>query len=175
MKPLAAALPAVAALATGVAVSVPALSVSSADISTSSTCQTEQLQPSLASEQGATGQLQMVVALRNVSTSPCVLSGYPGLQLFDAGGRPLPTRVVHGGTHGAAPAPHDVVVQPAGTASFAVAYSHIPGSTGTSCPTAQRLGITPPGSDGRLPLEETLDPCGGVLHVSPVASGAAAG
>lgn len=173
MKPAAAALPTIAAIGVGIAVSVPSMSATSADSSAGTACSSSQLRPAVVSEQGATGHLQLVVALHNTSGSTCHLDGYPALQLLDGHGRAMPTKVVEGGTYDAPSYPaRPVTLSPAGVASFAVAFDHIPGSTGTSCPTAGGVAITPPHGSDRLVLDTPLDPCGGVVHVSAIAPGA---
>lgn len=173
MKPAVAALPAIAAIGVGIAVSVPSMAATSADSPAGAACSSSQLRPSVASQQGATGHLQLVVALHNTSTSTCRLDGYPALQLLDGQGRAMPTKAVDGGTYDAPTyPPRPVTLPPGGVASFAVAFDHIPGSTGTTCPTASGVAITPPHGSGRLVLETPLDPCGGVVHVSAIAPGA---
>lgn len=169
MRLLAVAVPALAALATGAAVAVPAVSATTADAALPATCDSGRLAARVLSEQGATGHIQVVVGLRNTATRPCSVTGYPDAQLLAADGRPLPTTVEHGGSP-AAPAatPRQVTLRPGGTASFALAYSHIPGSTGTACPTADRVAIIPPGAHGQVVLTTPMDPCGGVLHATPV-------
>lgn len=172
MKPAAAALPAIAAIGVGLAVSVPSMSATSADSAPPVSCSAAQLRPAVAAQQGATGHLQMVVALHNVSATSCHLTGYPGLQLLDAHDRPMTTKVVDGGTYDAPSyTPRTVTLQPGGVASFAVAWDHIPGSTGTSCPAAQKLAILPPGSSDHLTIDAPVDACGGVVHVSAIARG----
>ncbi|HET7406745.1 MAG TPA: DUF4232 domain-containing protein [Mycobacteriales bacterium] len=172
MKPAAAALPAIAAIGVGLAVSVPSMSATSADSATRVSCTAAQLRPGVAAEQGATGHLQMVIALHNLSATSCHLTGYPGLRLLDAHDKPMTTKVVDGGTYDAPSyTPRTVTLQPGGVASFAVAWDHIPGSTGTSCPAAQKLAILPPGSSDHLTIDAPVDACGGVVHVSAIARG----
>ena len=65
-----------------------------------------------------------------------------------------------------------VDLRPGDSASFDIGFDRIPGSTGAACPTSEQIAITPPAQAQALPLDVELNPCGGVLHVSPVVAGA---
>ena len=95
--------------------------------------------------QGAAGTFELTFALRNSSTSPCPMDGYPSAQLLDASGTELPTHVVSGGNYqftNFAPAP--VLLAPGATAYFNLAYSDVPTGGETTCPTAAQIEVTPP-------------------------------
>jgi hypothetical protein len=87
-------------------------------------CAPSQLAASYAGTQGATGHLEVTLALRNVSHSQCVVRGYPGVRLEDRSGRTLPLRVQQG--HGFFPdtmsAPRPVSLAPGATAHFGVSF-----------------------------------------------------
>ncbi|GAA2680907.1 MULTISPECIES: DUF4232 domain-containing protein [Actinosynnema] len=58
----------------------------------------------------------------NTGDRPCTLTGYSGLQLLDAAGRPVPTDLVRTGT----PGPEPVVVEPGASASANLRWTVVP-------------------------------------------------
>src|SRR2546426_681711 len=60
-------------------------------------CAPQQLRLAYLGGQGATGHIEASFELRDVSTRPCTLFGYPGALLLDAKGSSLPTHVQRGG------------------------------------------------------------------------------
>ena len=164
-----------AALAAVAALSTVALHPAGSTVgATPSACTSEQLTPAVSSAHGGMGHVQEIVTLRNRSSAACRVEGYPKVQLLAASGRPLPTRVVHGqASTFPDTAVRPVELRPGDSASFDIGFDRIPGSTGAACPMAQQIVITPPAQTHALPLDGQLDPCGGVLHVSPVVAGAA--
>ncbi len=52
---------------------------------------------SVAGSSGAAGTIETTVALKSTAPTPCVLGGYPGLQLLTSSGASLPTKVVRTG------------------------------------------------------------------------------
>lgn len=132
-------------------------------------CAAADLQGTVAGSQGAAGTIELTVALRNTTSAPCAIEGYPGALLYDANGSPLPTDVVRGGTFNftdfaAAP----VTVAAGSTAFFNVAYSDVPTNNAT-CPSAASLWVTPPDDTDHLTVTARIMACdGGKLTVSPV-------
>lgn len=140
-------------------------------------CQSAQLAATVTDLGVAAGNTGIEVVLRNTSTKPCSLEGYPGLQLLDAQGAGLPTTVDH------APdqlfgmvLPHLVGLAPGQAASFDVGYGDNP--TGNppppyqqACPTATQLSIFPPGDTTALSARTAIAPCEGWLTTSPVVPG----
>jgi hypothetical protein len=141
-----------------------------------SACSGSQLATSYAGTEGATGHLELTLALRNVSGRPCRLRGYPGARLLDAGGRPLPLRVSRG--HGFFPdtaaTPKAMVLKPGGRAHFGISFVTNNEFKGARvCRTAKAALSTAPGSGGRwqrvsLRAAPRISPCGNQLVVSPV-------
>jgi hypothetical protein len=142
----------------------------------STTCRATQLQASRVGSAAAAGHSVLTYGLRNTSTRACTLLGYPGVQLVDASGRPLPTQVSHGGSYTfAAETPHTVALPPSAQASFFLGYSDVPSGTETSCAPSARVDITPPGDNGVVAVADQVAPCGnGAVTVSPVHAGTAA-
>lgn len=120
----------------------------------------------------------MTVALKSLSPHPCVLGGYPSLQMLAAGGSQLPTIVVRKGNYSFTAMPPSVVTITTGeSVYFNLGYSDVPTGSETSCPVAASLEVTPPNSYTSLSLVARLGPCnGGTITVSPVfaATGTAA-
>lgn len=102
----------------------------------------------------------------------CTFFGFPGAQLLDDLGDPLPTTVVRGGGFFTNDPPHTLVdVQPHGAAMFRIHWEVIPVGNETICPTASRLAVTPPDEYVSLILPIKIQACGGGhLDMSAVAS-----
>jgi hypothetical protein len=139
-------------------------------------CSGSQLAASYAGTEGATGHLELTVALRNVSRHFCLVRGYPSARLLDAAGRALPLRVTRG--HGffpdteAVPAP--MTLKPGAKAHFGISFvtnnefkhAHV-------CRTASAAMSAAPGARPRwqrvsLRSAPRISPCGNQLVVSPV-------
>jgi hypothetical protein len=112
----------------------------------------------------------MTFALRSSSSTPCILSGYPGLLLLAAGGSALPTKVIRKGSYSfTAMAPTTVTLTSGQSADFNLGYSDVPVGNETSCPAATSMEITPPNATDHLIVTASLAPCGGgTVVVSPV-------
>jgi hypothetical protein len=139
-------------------------------------CRPSQLAVAYAGTQGATGHMEVTLALRNVSTSACRLRGYAEARLLDSTGRALPMRARRG--HGFFPdtlrAPRFVSLSPGSRARFGIsfvtnseyAHAHV-------CRTAVAAMAAPPGAAGRwervsLRPAPRISPCGDLLVLSPV-------
>jgi hypothetical protein len=123
----------------------------------------------------AAGHIVLTYGLRNVSGAPCTLFGYPGLQMSDALGKPLPTQVTHGGSYTfVAEMPSPVSLAPQAEASFYAGYSDVATGGETSCPQSAELEITPPNDPAKITLADQIAPCqNGSVTVSPVHAGTA--
>jgi hypothetical protein len=139
------------------------------------TCQASQLRASRVASSAAAGHIAVTYGLTNASAATCTLFGYPGLQMLDASGRPIPTQVSHGGSFTFPVETPMLVTMSAGAqASFFLGYADVPSGNETSCPQSARLDITPPGSTGTVQLADQIAPCGrGSVTVSPVHAGTA--
>ncbi len=143
-------------------------------------CSSSQLTLAYAGTQGATGHLEATFALHNVSGRSCALHGYPGAQLLDAAGHPLPTRLKQG--KGFFPdtllAPRQVVLRPGGDARFGLGYADNNEYVGgRPCRSAAWLKSIPPHAAQALRVALTggehprFAPCGGQLVASPIYAG----
>jgi hypothetical protein len=118
-------------------------------------CDTKELEMQLISVNGAASNVLAIVEVRNKSTHDCDLYGYAGLQLLDARGRPLSTRVSWSTDtyFGTAPAAA-IVGLPAGTAAITpdhpvAGHAYIPivwGDSAAQCAKPTQFKVTPPGA-----------------------------
>ncbi len=141
-------------------------------------CRGPQLAATYARTDGATGHMEVTIALRNVSHTACRLRGYPGAALVDGAGRRLPLHVARGS--GFFPdtraTPRPVVLAPGALAHFGIgfitnneyAHAHV-------CRTASAAMAAAPAGPGavrwqRVSLRHAprITPCGSTLTVSPV-------
>jgi len=104
----------------------------------------------------------------------CTFFGYPGAQLFDAAGDPLPTKVVRGGGFFPDRPARTVLVGAHQSASFVLHWEVVPVNDEPPCPMSASLSVTPPDEYDPLPLAMQIQACGGgELDVSPVQPDAA--
>ncbi len=115
---------------------------------------------------GAAGTIHGAWVFKNVSARACDLDGYPGLQLYRRGGRPIPTTV----KRNLPPAPSHVKLVPGGSATFYSSYSDV-SSGPRACPTSAVIAITPPNATASLFIPARLQACRGIVHVSAVLGG----
>ncbi len=152
-----------------------------AAISSTSTCTSSQLAVELGPDDAAMGHIGQVVSFKNVSTKSCALKGYPGLEMLDAAGHPIPTEMTDGPSYIVPSLPERTVVLTVGSeASFDLGFSDATGYGTAVCPTSARVAVTPP--DAGQPIEVTwrIQPYGGStiatlecgqISVSPVFAG----
>jgi hypothetical protein len=139
-------------------------------------CAASQLRLSYVGTEGATGHLEVTLALRNTSGRACTLRGYPHARLLDAHGAALPLKVKQGG--GFFPdtqsRPRAITLKPAGQARFGVSFVTNNEFAGAHvCRTAVAAMSSAPGVGDhwwRLSLRAAprISPCGDQLIVSPV-------
>ena len=122
----------------------------------------------------------MSVYLTNVTSSRCVLAGYPNLQMLTSAMRPIPTTTHHGPEMTVPPIRSRLVSLPAGgSATFCVGYSDATGYGTDQCPTARRVAIALPHDATLIVIGWRLEPYGGSLQhvrcgmvsVSPIIAG----
>jgi hypothetical protein len=131
------------------------------------------LRTSYVGTEGATGHLEVTLALRNVSSTTCHVRGYPGVTLMTASGRDLAMKVTRG--HGFFPdtmrPPRDVVLKPGGRVRFGLSFVTNREYAGAhTCRTASSVVAGMSGWSYRvaLPRGPRIAPCGRQLVVSPV-------
>ena len=145
-------------------------------------CQSSQLSAHPAFAGVGTGNVGQVVTFTNTSSSTCTLYGYPGLQMLDGSGRPIPTQVHRGQSYAVPQLPVRLVtLRPGAPASFEAGYEDGTGFSGVRCPSATTVEITPPGAYRPITIKWALNPYGGDIErlrcgrvsVSPVYAGTA--
>ena len=139
-------------------------------------CAGSQLTLSYSGTEGATGHLELHVAVRNVSQTACLLRGYPSARLLNGAGRPLPLHV--GRRDGFFPdteaKPHAVSLKPGASAHFGISLVTNNEYKGARvCRRAESAMLSAPGSRShwqRLSLRPgpRIAPCGNQLVVSPI-------
>jgi hypothetical protein len=139
-------------------------------------CAGSQLTLSYIGTQGATGHLELTLALRNVSGRACLVRGYPAARLLDRAGDALPLHVSRG--HGFFPdtlrAPRTVALSPGATAHFGISFVTNNEYKGArTCRTAAMAMFAAPGHGAhweRVSLRPAprISPCGDQLVVSPI-------
>ncbi|MGA2471146.1 MAG: DUF4232 domain-containing protein [Solirubrobacteraceae bacterium] len=148
---------------------------------TLSGCVSTQLAVVLGFQQGALGHIGQTVSFKNTSTTACTLYGYPGLQMLDASGSPIPTDVLRGIAYTVPAEPeHVVTLAPGGEASFDLGYANSTGFGNATCPASSEVEVTPPNDYTSITVAWKIQPYGGsdIKHlqcgqitVSPVFSG----
>jgi hypothetical protein len=141
-------------------------------------CAGTQLKLAYAGTEGATGHLEVTLALRNISKGTCTMTGYPAARLLNGSGATLPMRVKRGG--GFFPdtlqSPRTVVLKPGARARFGLSFVTNNEYRGDrTCRTAAAVMSLAPGSGARwlrasLRVAPRLTPCGDQLVLSPVYS-----
>jgi len=133
---------------------------------TASACSQSQLNVRENGSEGAAGTIRGAWVFKNRSNATCSLNGYPDLQMYRKGGRPLPTTT----KKNLSPGPSNVVLDPDESGTFLSSYSDVP-SGSEKCTSSRVLEITAPGASAGLFIPATLMPCGGVIRVSAVEAG----
>ncbi len=129
-------------------------------------CTRNQLNVRSNGSDGAAGTIHGAWVFTNRSGDQCATHGYPDLQLYGRGGRPIPTTT----KDSLSPGPTQVVLDPGDSATFHSSYTDVEsGSQG--CPIAAVLRVTPPHTNGSLLIPARLQACGGVVQVSAVEAG----
>jgi hypothetical protein len=130
-------------------------------------CRSAQLSARLGRFGVAAGSVGGVAVLRNDSSEPCALEGYPGLRMLDRAGRRIPTHV-HRGASMTAPAVavRRVTLAPGGVARFHIGFTDMTGYGFAHCPVSARVAPTPPGAASAIIVPWQLQPYGGsAVHV----------
>ncbi len=147
---------------------VPATTAPSTTVPGTQRCSSSSLALSAGDGRAALGHALYLFGLRNTSSQPCRLDGYPAVALLDPRGAELVRAKPGSGYILPDRPPSPVPLAPGGTAWFGLEASTL--CEGDAIPTASpRLTVTPPGGTGTLSAEVTIDVCpGDTVLVSPV-------
>lgn len=123
------------------------------------------------SGQGAMGHVSLVFSVKSLAQHACYLYGFPGMQMVDAGGHDIATRVQWGHGYAYTNQPKAYITLKTGQAAyFNIIWTHFP-TPGQSCPTASYLLVTPPDETTTIAVPVSLQQvCGGKLTTSPIIS-----
>jgi len=125
-------------------------------------CTTADLSVGIGPVDAGAGNFFQTVLLTNTSSHTCTLFGFPGLQMLDAQGQPLPTKVQWGGDQlTTEPGPQTVTLPPGAVSSFKVHWEDVPVGNETTCPTSAMVEITPPNAFNFLLAPLHFTACGG--------------
>jgi hypothetical protein len=125
-------------------------------------CHTAQLDLALKGVDAGAGNFVGTFSFTNTATTSCTFQGYPGAELRDGAGQPLPTRIDWGGGYFSnQPAPLPVPVPPGGEADFDVHWEQVPVGNETACPLASALSVTPPDEYSPILVAAQMRACGG--------------
>jgi hypothetical protein len=135
-------------------------------------CHTAGLDLSLVNIDAGAGNRVGTFRLTNNLSVDCTFFGFPGAQLLDAAGNPLPTKVVRaGGLFTNDPPPMLIDVQPQAAGVFRIHWGQVPVDNEPTCPQTSSLAVTPPDEYVSLTLAIQIQPCGGGrLDMSAVVS-----
>lgn len=127
------------------------------------------MRAALLPREGAAGTSFLPIELRNTSGTACTLVGYPGIALQDRGGRSVVADPAPDPDLPPAASGEPVLVEPAKSAQFLVAFGNIEPPDGGPCPTVSKLTIVLPEDTDRLvvAVTELLAPCGNA-RVGPI-------
>ncbi len=127
---------------------------------------------------GAAGSVGYTDDFENVSNATCTLYGYPGLQMLNASGLPIPTDVIRATSVTVPYVPEKLVtLAPGARADFSMGFAASTGYGGAQCPTSTRVEFTAPNDFQSLTVTLAIRPYGGPdiaqvhcgeIHVSPV-------
>lgn len=136
-------------------------------------CQPGQLHLTAGRGEQTANQYGRRMIFTNVSSSPCTMYGYPGLQLVGANGAAIDVPVHRGGGYAFTdPGPHLITLTPGASASFTFGGSAIEQPSGAVCPTTMAVRVIPPNDYGQLsaPVQAPACPGSGVT-VTAVSTG----
>jgi hypothetical protein len=164
--------------ACGSAAVVQATSTSTSVLPTTSTparvatfCTTAQLAVTSSGNSGM-GHIGVVLIFTNISATPCVEVGYPGVAALTAEGIQAvqalrtPGGYLQGGT-----SRKEVTLASGQSASAIVEGTDVPTGTATSCPSYPKLLVTPPNATEQVVISAVMPGCS-PIEVHPVVSGA---
>lgn len=131
------------------------------------------LKGSFGESSGAAGTIIVTAILRNTGAKTCSVRGYPALQLLAANGKPLPTRVTHGGLAPLDRPVQTVVLRPGKSATVRISYSDVIRGSEARCPTARTLLVKPIGAGTAVRIgSAAIGACDhGHLRESPLLAG----
>ncbi|WNI14130.1 DUF4232 domain-containing protein [Actinacidiphila sp. ITFR-21] len=142
---------------------VPAAAATPARASGTPMCATSQLSVAQQGGDAGAGNLYFYLVFTNRSGATCHVTGYPGVSMLDADGKPI-----------GAPATRDhpgyspVVLAPGASASDTI---HTVNQQGTCLPASAQLRVYPPGNTASVLVPARITECYDTFSVTPLAAG----
>lgn len=135
-------------------------------------CKGPQLKLSADGGEAGAGSRVSIFGVQNIGAQACSLTGYPTVILQDRQNRDLTDIRVdqaHGSRFRAGQIPDLVRLEPQGKAFFDIAWTATPDENQgqRTCASVARIRMTAPGDTSPVSLNQTLNPCGGRVRVSP--------
>lgn len=136
-------------------------------------CKGPQLRLSTEGGDAGAGSRVTIIGVQNIGSQACHIHGYPSVALQDAQGRELTairTEQRPGGYSRPGQANILVALAPQEKAFFDIAWSAMPHEAQGErvCPRAARIRVTAYGDTSPVTLDQSLQPCGGRISVSPI-------
>jgi hypothetical protein len=143
-------------------------------IPATSECAFAQLSVTATSGEGALGHVADVVQFENISSTPCQLSGYPGVAALNGSGQQEVQAVrTLNGYMGGVPTgsiPPVVTLVPGDTASSTLEGTDVPVGNESNCPSYPALLVTPPNTRQSVTVAVEIEGCS-AIQVHPVVAG----
>lgn len=156
---------------------VPTTSTTPGPTTQASICTTANLKISLGVGQAGAGNVEAPVLFKNIGSTVCTMTGYPGVAALDTSGN----QVAQGqrspsGYFGGLPqgqtTPSTISLQPGSTASAQIENTDNPTNGATSCPSYPAFLVTPPNDLHSVKVTDANGfPGCSTLQVHPVVSG----
>jgi hypothetical protein len=138
---------------------------------TASQCEFGQLTVTASSGGAATGHIADLLLVKNTSTSPCHLSGYPGVAGLNGSGKQevQANRTLNGFMGGVLSGSRMpiVILAPGATASSVLEGTDMPVGGASTCPTYPELLVTPPNTRQSVKVAVGIEGCS-PISVHPV-------
>jgi hypothetical protein len=112
---------------------------------------------------GAAGTIHETWAFTKHTAGKCQMHGYPELQMYRKGGRPIPTTT----KDTLSPLPNLITLAKGHSAVFSMSYNDVQHGT-QPCPASFVLRITAPHTNASLFVPARVNACSGVINVSAV-------
>lgn len=132
-------------------------------------CHTGRLYVTVSGSNGAAGHSAITLSFRSVAPSTCSFYGFPGMQLVNAAGQNMTTRLLWGTGSQLPNVPKKVILVHPGAAAYATfMYADVPTGSET-CPPVAYYVVTPPNETTSVVVPARgATPCGGRISITPM-------
>jgi hypothetical protein len=130
-------------------------------------CHTNELAASLGPQDAAAGNIYIPLILKNTSTRPCVVAGYPGVSLLDASGSQIGAPAARETGFPVA----DVKLAAGASASTALHTANQGIAPGGCLTPSAKVRVFPPNELDAIEIAGQVTVCGNMFSVSPLMAG----